>query len=114
MKNANTEDTINPFSSNGVDEGAATTTSAQFSGGAVHITVAPKGGAAVTPTGSVQLVVANPSTPTGSPAASFHTTVALGGNGTATVKLPATVSGKKTFDVAYLPTSFGANGVSFS
>jgi hypothetical protein len=110
VKNANTEDTISAFSSNGVDEGAATTTSAHFSAGAVHITVAAKGGAAVTPTGSVQLVVANPSTPSGSPAASFHTTAALGGNGTATVKLPATVSGRKTFDVAYVPTNCGANG----
>ena len=106
VKNANTEDTINPFASNGVDEGAATTTSAFFSAGTVHITVSS---AAVTPTGSVQLVVANPSTPTGSPAASFHKTVALDANGEAVVKLPTTVSGVKMFDVAYLPTSFGAN-----
>ena len=107
VKNANTQDTINPFASNGVNEGAATSTRAFFIGGSVHVTVSSNG---TTPTGHVQLVVANPSTPTGSPAASFHTTMALGAHGTATVKLPATVSGNKTFDVAYLPTSFGTNG----
>lgn len=105
VKNANTEDTINPFASNGVNEGAATTTSASFVAGAAHISVSSN---SATPTGSVQVVVANPSTPTGSPAASYHTTVPLGADGTATVKLPATVSGMKTFDVAYLPTDFGA------
>jgi len=106
VKNANTEDTINPFASNGVDEGAATATSAFFSAGTVNITVTSAGG---TPSGSVQLVVADPSTPSGSPAASFHKTVALDADGTAAVKLPATVSGMQTFDVAYLPTGFGAN-----
>jgi ABC-type phosphate transport system substrate-binding protein len=105
VKNANTEDTINPFASNGVDEGAATSTSAFFHSGTVHVTVT---GGASTPTGSVQLVVANPSTPTGSPAASYHKTVALNADGEAAITLPATVSGMKTFDVAYLPTSFGA------
>jgi ABC-type phosphate transport system substrate-binding protein len=105
VKNANTEDTINPFASNGVDEGAATTTSAFFHAGTVHVTVTA---GAATPTGSVQLVVASPSTPTGSPAASFHKTVALNADGEASVALPATVSGMKTFDVAYLPTAFGA------
>ncbi|MFZ2015445.1 MAG: hypothetical protein WAV00_16630, partial [Nocardioides sp.] len=105
VKNANTVDTINAFASNGVGEGAATTTSAFFFGGAVHVTVSSAGG---TSTGSVQLVVATPSTPTGSPAASYHKTVALSG-GAATITLPSTVSGTKTFDVAYLPTHFGAN-----
>ena len=104
VKNANTEDTINPSAASGVDEGAATTTNAFVSKGTVHVTVASAGG---TPTGSVQVVVATPSTPTGAAAASFHTTVALAG-GAATVKLPASVSGLKTFDVAYLPTGFGA------
>lgn len=106
VKNANTVDTITQSASHGANEGAATTTTAQFFAGAVHITVTSTG---ATPTGSVQVVVADPSTPTGSPAASYHTTVALGSNGTATVKLPTKVSGQKTFDVAYLPTAFGAN-----
>jgi ABC-type phosphate transport system substrate-binding protein len=106
VKNANTEDTINPFASNGVDEGAATTTSAFLSKGTVHISVSA---GSATPTGSVQVVVADPSTPSGSPAASYHASVALGADGTATVKLPGTVSGTQTFDVAYLPTGFGAN-----
>jgi ABC-type phosphate transport system substrate-binding protein len=106
VKNANTQDTIDPFASNGVAEGAATTTSAFFFGGAVHITVAST---SATPTGSVQVVVADPSTPTGSPAASFHKTVALAADGTATVTLPSTLSGQKMFDVAYLPTNFGAS-----
>lgn len=107
VKNANTEDTLSPGVSSGVDEGAATTTNASLSAGAVHISVDSAG---ATPTGSVQVVAARPSTPTGSPAASFHKTVALAANGTATVKLPTTVSGTKTFDISYLPTGFGANG----
>ena len=69
----------------------------------------PSPAARATPTGSVQLVVANPSTPAGSPAASFHKTVRSGRRRRGAVTLPATVSGTKTFDVAYLPTSFGAN-----
>src|SRR5262245_26016828 len=114
VKNANTEDTINPFASNGVDEGNATSTSAFFSGGAVHIAVdaVKKAGQSTTPavpTGTVQVVAAPPSTPGSSPAASFHTTATLGADGTANVKLPSTVSGQLTFDVAYLPTAFGAN-----
>jgi ABC-type phosphate transport system substrate-binding protein len=107
VKNANTEDTINPFKSNGVDEGAATTTSAFFSAGKVHISVSATGNA--TPSGTVQVVVANPTTPgITPPAASFHTTVKLNASGAATVTLPTTVSGQKTFDVAFLPTNFGA------
>ncbi len=107
VKNSNTVDTITQTSSHGVDEGAVTTTSAQFFAGAVHINVASTD--ASTPTGTVQIVVADPSTPSGSPAASFHKTVALGADGTATVTLPSTVSGHKTVDVAFLPTGFGAN-----
>jgi len=105
VKNSNTEDTINPSASNGVGEGAATSTSAFFHSGAVHVTVSSNSG---TPTGKVQIVAATPSTPTGSPKASFHQTVALSG-GSAVVTLPSTVSGTKTFSVAYLPTHFGAN-----
>jgi hypothetical protein len=106
VANANTEDTINAFASNGVDEGAATTTTAFYSGGAVHVEVTATGGA--TPQGSVQVVVAPPATPGHASAASFHTTVNLAG-GKATVTLPAGVSGQQTVDVAYLPTNFGAN-----
>ena len=62
VKNANTEDTINPFASNGVDEGAATSTSAFYAAGAVHITVT---GGAAAPTGTVQVVAADPSVPGG-------------------------------------------------
>ena len=107
VKNSNTVDTITQTSSHGVSEGAVTTTSGQFFAGALHITVASTD--ASTPTGTVQVVVADPSTPSGSPAASFHKTVALASDGTATVTLPATVSGHKTVDVAFLPTNFGAN-----
>ncbi|WP_151084684.1 substrate-binding domain-containing protein [Nocardioides cynanchi] len=107
VKNNNTVDTITQTSSHGVDEGAVTTTSGQFFAGALHITVASTD--ASTPTGTVQVVVADPSTPSGSPAASFHKTVALASDGTATVTLPATVAGHKTVDVAFLPTNFGAN-----
>ena len=114
VKNANTEDTINPFASNGVDEGNATLTSAFFSAGSVHITVdaVKKAGQATTPatpTGSVLVVAAPPSAPGQSTPASFHTTATLAADGTANVKLPATVSGQQTFDVSYLPTGFGAN-----
>ncbi len=105
VKNTNTEDTINAFASNGVGEGKATKTSAFFSGGAVHIEVTAKGS---TPTGSVQVVVAAPGTPGHAPGASYHTTVKLTG-GKAKVKLPGSVKGKQAFDVAYLPTHFGAN-----
>src|SRR4029079_14145746 len=88
VKNANTEDTINPFASNGVNEGNATLTSAFFSAGSVHITVdaVQKAGQATTPAnppGSVMVVPAPPSAPGQSPAASFHTTAALAGHTTA-------------------------------
>lgn len=106
IANNTQNDTIVPGTSAGVNEGSATQTNALFVGGAVHVSVTSSAG---TPTGSVQVVVANPSTPTGSPAASFHKTVALDADGKATVTLPATVSGTKRFDVAYLPTNFGAN-----
>ncbi len=106
VKNANTEDTINPFASNGVGEGAATSTSAFYAAGAVHITVT---GGAAAPTGTVQVVAADPSVPGGTAAASFVKTVPLDAEGAALVTLPATLSGTKTFDVAFLPTGFGAN-----
>jgi ABC-type phosphate transport system substrate-binding protein len=106
VANTTQNDTILPGHSAGVGEGAATQTNAFFFAGAVHVSVTSNG---ATPTGSVQVVVANPSTPTGSPAASFHKTVSLDSNGKATVTLPSTVSGTKRFDVAYLPTDFGAN-----
>jgi ABC-type phosphate transport system substrate-binding protein len=106
VANNTQNDTILPGTSAGVNEGAATQTNAFFFGGAVHVSVTSN---SATPTGSVQVVVANPSTPTGSPAASFHKTVALDADGKATVTLPTTVSGTKRFDVAYLPTDFGAN-----
>lgn len=109
VANGNTEDTINPFGSTGVGEGAATTTSAFFSAGAVHVSVlAPTAGGTV-PTGTVQVVVASASTPTGSPAASFATTAPLDAEGNALVTLPASVSGQKTIEVSYLPTDFGNN-----
>src|SRR5262249_9803447 len=106
VKNANTEDTINPAASNGVNEGAATSTAAFYSAGAVHVNVSSSGD---TPTGSVQGVVAPPSTPTGSPAADLPKPVSLDADGNAVVTLPTDLSGSKRFDVAYLPTDFGAN-----
>jgi ABC-type phosphate transport system substrate-binding protein len=106
VKNQTTNDTITPGISAGVNEGASTTTSAFYIDGSVHVTVSASG---VTPSGAVQVVVADPSTPTGSPAASFQQTVALAADGTATLALPSTVSGLKTIDVSYLPTNFGAN-----
>jgi ABC-type phosphate transport system substrate-binding protein len=114
VKNTNTEDTINAFGSNGLGEGNATTLSAHYAGGAVHVTVeaVKKNGSdtPATPTGKVQVVAATPGTPGNAPAASFHATATLGADGTATVKVPGSVSGQQTFDVAYLPTHFGANG----
>lgn len=114
VKNTNTEDTINATASNGVNEGNATTTSAFYSGGAVHVEVdamakAGQSGTPAVPTGSVQIVAAGQGTPGNEPAASFHTSVKLGSDGTASVTLPSSVSGTQTFDVAYLPTNFGAN-----
>jgi ABC-type phosphate transport system substrate-binding protein len=106
VANQTTNDTITAGTSAGVGEGAATQTNAFFIGGAVHVSVTSDAG---TPTGQVQVVVATPSTPTGSPAASFHKTVTLDSGGNATVPLPVTVSGTKRFDVAFLPTNFGAN-----
>lgn len=105
VKNTNTEDTINAFASNGVGEGKATKTAAFLSHGAVHVEVTANG---ATPAGSVQVVVAPPGTPGHASVADFHTTVDLAG-GKATVKLPASVSGQQTFDVAFLPKNFGAN-----
>jgi ABC-type phosphate transport system substrate-binding protein len=115
VKNTNTEDTINAFASNGVDEGNATQTSAFYSGGAVHVTVdavkkAGQSGSPATPTGTVQVVVAPPATPGNAKPASFHSTAKLGANGTATIKLPSKLSGKQAVEVAYLPAHFGANG----
>jgi ABC-type phosphate transport system substrate-binding protein len=107
VKNTNTEDTIDATASNGVGEGEATITSAHFSGGAVHVTV--EGADGGSPTGKVQVVAAGQGTPGNAPAASFHSTVTLGGNGTATVPVPSGVSGKQIIDVAFLPTDFGAN-----
>jgi ABC-type phosphate transport system substrate-binding protein len=107
VKNTNTEDTINPFNANGVGQGAATSTHLSMSGGSLHATVTSNSG---TPTGTVQFTIAAPSTPTGSPAANFHASVAVNSNGVASVKIPSTVSGSKVVDAAFLPTSFGANG----
>ncbi|HEX4465345.1 MAG TPA: substrate-binding domain-containing protein [Solirubrobacterales bacterium] len=100
-------DSIDPFRSKGENEGEATKTSAFISGGAVHISVDALAPGTTTPTGSVQLVASPPATPGHASPASFHTTVKLSG-GKATVKLPGSVSGHQTFDVAYLPTDFGA------
>lgn len=106
VPNSNTEDTINATGAAGSGEGSATTTSALMSGGAVHVSVKATSGA--TPTGTIQVVATGPSTPTSSPAASFVATKALSG-GSAVVTLPASLSGSKTFSVAYLPTNFGKN-----
>jgi ABC-type phosphate transport system substrate-binding protein len=110
VKNVTLNDSINSSESNGIGEGDATTTNGFVTKGVLHLSVSDKDDINTTPTGSVQVVVATPSTPTGSPAASYHTTVKLNGSGSATVTLPPSVSGQKTFDLAYLPTSFGKNG----
>ncbi|MGC4110275.1 MAG: Ig-like domain repeat protein [Nocardioides sp.] len=107
VKNTNTEDTIDATASNGVGEGAATTTSAFYSGGAIHITISSNGG---TPAGKVQVVAAAPGTPGNHPAASFHSVVSLANDGTATVPVPSGVTGQQAIDVAYLPSDFGGNG----
>jgi ABC-type phosphate transport system substrate-binding protein len=109
VPNQTTNDTITPGTSAGVDEGAATQTNGFFiaADDSVHISVTASG---VTPTGSVQVVVANQTVPgQPSPAADFHKTATLDADGNAVVKLPSTVSGQKTFDISYLPTNFGAN-----
>jgi ABC-type phosphate transport system substrate-binding protein len=107
VKNTNTEDTIDATASNGEGEGAATTTSAHYASGAVHVSVVSDGGG--TPSGKVLIVAAGQGTPGNRPKASFDATVKLGNNGTATVPVPAGVSGKQVIDVSYLPTDFGAN-----
>lgn len=108
VKNTNTEDTIDATASNGVGEGNATETSAHYSGGAVHVTVENKV-AAGTPSGKVLVVAAAPGTPGNSPVASFHATATLSASGTATVPVPAGVSGQQIIDVSFLPAHFGAN-----
>lgn len=104
--NTSTFDTINAYASNGVGEGASTTTSAQLVGRSVDVAVQTSGD--TTPTGTVQITVATPAVPgQTAPAASYTTTAPLDANGDATFALPSKVSGKQTVDVAYLPTDFG-------
>ncbi|HWA65637.1 MAG TPA: substrate-binding domain-containing protein [Mycobacteriales bacterium] len=106
VANNNTVDTINPFASNGVGEGASTTTTALYSSGTIHVTVAASDGSV--PTGSVQVVIAPPAVAGGTPAAASYSTTATLTNGAATVTVPSTVSGSQVVDVAFLPTNFGA------
>ena len=61
VPNATTNDTITQLHSHGVGEGVTTSTNASYSGGAVHVTVTSDD--ASTPTGSVQIVVADPVDP---------------------------------------------------
>ncbi|HVT65680.1 MAG TPA: substrate-binding domain-containing protein [Mycobacteriales bacterium] len=107
VANNNTVDTINPNASTGVGEGPSTTTTAQYSGGKVLVTVASGSNAAA---GSVQVVVAPPAAAgqPGSPA-SFSAVANLV-NGEASVAVPPSVSGSQVVDVSYLPASFGAQG----
>jgi ABC-type phosphate transport system substrate-binding protein len=106
VANNNTVDTINPFASNGTGEGAATTTSALYSGGAVQVTVGASDGS--TPTGSVQVVVAPPAVAGGAATAATYTATAPLSNGSASVTVPASVAGSQVVDVSYLPSNFGA------
>jgi ABC-type phosphate transport system substrate-binding protein len=106
VANNNTVDTINPFASNGSGEGASTTTTALFSGGAVQVTVGASGGSV--PTGTVQVVIAPPAVAGGTATAASYTATAPVTNGTASVTVPASVSGSQVVDVSFLPTSFGA------
>jgi hypothetical protein len=108
VANNNTLDTINPFGSSGVGEGAATTTTALYSDGLVKIRVASSGGSGI-PTGAVQVVVAPPAAAGQTAgAAAFTGTAALDSNGEASVSVPAGVVGNHLVDVPYLPTHFGA------
>ncbi|MGN6473421.1 MAG: substrate-binding domain-containing protein [Mycobacteriales bacterium] len=106
VANNNTVDTINPFASNGVGEGAATTTSALYSGGAVQVTVAASNGS--TPTGSVQIVIAAPAVAGGANSAASYVRTAPLVNGAASVSVPSSLSGNQVVDVAFLPSNFGA------
>jgi ABC-type phosphate transport system substrate-binding protein len=106
VANNNTVDTINPFASNGVGEGPSTTTTALYSGGAIHVTVSASDGSV--PTGTVQVVVAPPAVAGGTASAASYTTTAQLSNGTASVAVPASLSGSQVVDVAFLPSSFGA------
>lgn len=105
VPNTNTLDTIPANGGAGDGEGAPTTTNAVLSGNTVHVTVVAANG--TTPTGTVQLVANGPSVGVNVPAASFATTVTLSG-GSATVTVPTSAAGQKTFEVSYLPAGFGA------
>ena len=111
VANQSTFDSIDSSASPGQGEGAATRTTAAFLNNAVHVTVAGKTDSTITPTGSVQVTIADPVIAGSSSVApaSYSTTVTLDADGTATVPVPASVSGTKVVDVAYLPTNFGAN-----
>ena len=106
VANNNTVDTINPYASNGVGEGPATTTTALYSGGAVKVTVEAADGS--TPTGKVQVVIAPPAVAGGAGAAASHVATVSLVNGEASVSVPASVVGSRVVDVAFLPTNFGA------
>ncbi|HEX3705279.1 MAG TPA: hypothetical protein VHV76_01490, partial [Mycobacteriales bacterium] len=106
VANNNTVDTINPFASNGAGEGAATTTTALYSGGAVQVTVGAADGK--TPTGTVQVVVAPPAIAGGAGAAASFIATAPLVSGAASVAVPASVAGSRVVDVSFLPSSFGA------